>query len=302
MSWDRQPRRAVLLLGALLACAQLTTTAHADPVCTYDASMHQVNAIVDPPNGTTYIEGDDTVAGTPIVLYSGPFRAVCGDATMANTDRISVLGAGGVVVFYARSVPFGPNIALSADGFDMVSYAAPADVPATITAGTVGVNLDSDKAVDLTYGGATTLSIEGSDGGGDVVSAQGGRTTGGKLPRTVSFDYGQSSGAVGSGRVTVKGHDGPDNLVAAACTGSELWGFDGADHLVGCNGGPSVLHGGKGDDDLSVDSTGSAVYGDAGNDTLVAFDQLVETVDGGKGNDLGYVDSDDVVANVERIP
>jgi Ca2+-binding RTX toxin-like protein len=294
---------AAALLGAALACAHLAGTARADSVCTYDPATHAVNAIVQPATPDTSIKADP--ASRAILVDGVP----CGAATLDDTDQITVLGSGGWIRFNAHDAAFAPGftseadgqaeIELAAIGFDAVLYYAPEQEPATITAGRAGIDLDADRDVDLTYGTATEIDVDGSSGG-DVVSAQGGGRTGGKLAKTVTFGYGQGSDAAGGLPISVKGHDGPDNLVTIACTSSEVWGYGGDDVLVGCSGA-SALHGGQGNDRLNVRGGGSAAYGDAGNDTFIGIDRGVDTIDGGRGTDTATVEPDDLLTSIERL-
>jgi hypothetical protein len=290
------------LLGAALACAQLAGTAHADPACAYDPVTHAVNAVTDP--GTYNLLQPDPDTGE-ILLNHVP----CGGATVDDTDQITVLGSGGWIMFFEHDAAFAPGftpeadghpeIELSAVGFDTVLYSAPEHQPATITLGSAGINLSADRDVDLTYGAATEIDVDGSSGG-DVVSAQGGGKTGGKLAKTVTFTYGQGSDATGGLPMTVKGHDGPDTLLTIDCTSSEVWGYGGDDFLAGCSG-TSILHGGQGNDRLNLRGDGSAGYGDAGNDTLMSLDGGVDIVDGGKGTDTATVEPDDLLTSIEAL-
>jgi len=85
--------------------------------------------------------------------------------------------------------------------------------------------------------------------------------------------------------LTLRGHDGPDRLVAASY-------FN----------GPSVTLEGLGGDDVLVGSTRSErILGGAGNDTIHAREPggAADTIDGGSGTDRAGYDSADTVTSIE---
>jgi len=165
--------------------------------------------------------------------------------------------------------------------------------------GPPGIDLDGDRRVDLTYGGATEIDIDGSSGG-DVISALGGGKTGGQVAANVVFSYSQGSDAVGGAPMAVRGHDGVDHLAAIDCTTAQVWGYGRDDQLAGCLG-PTLLHGGQGNDRLVVRGDGGSAYGDAGNDTTLGLDGGIDTIDGGRGQDTAFAEPGDILASIETL-
>jgi Ca2+-binding RTX toxin-like protein len=81
----------------------------------------------------------------------------------------------------------------------------------------------------------------------------------------------------------VRGTNGADSLSLDDGTKTIAYGLDGDDVVRGNSlGGPELVFGGNGDDDISTNS--GRLYGDAGNDTLTLF--FGGTLDGGAGDDI----------------
>jgi Ca2+-binding RTX toxin-like protein len=79
-----------------------------------------------------------------------------------------------------------------------------------------------------------------------------------------------------------------------------LLGRGGNDILRG-RGGNDVLRGGIGNDHLYGGPGRDRIFGEPGNDRLFARDGNRDTLNGGPGFDEAWVDSLDVVKNVERV-
>src|SRR5262249_5967196 len=138
------------------------------------------------------------------------------------------------------------EIEIAASGYDVVGYQAPASTPATLTAGSNGVDLDADGDADLTIGGAATLELTGSIGD-DTISARGASGTGRQLPAGVTFIVVPFPVRIGftAGHDVLLGHDGPDALDLTTSASGDAEGFGGDDALwSGRTAGQYLLDGG----------------------------------------------------------
>jgi Ca2+-binding RTX toxin-like protein len=111
--------------------------------------------------------------------------------------------------------------------------------------------------------------------------------------------------AGGSGQLTVV----PPAYYAGTSRSETLTGSNRNDVLLGRGGndtlrgrgGNDVLRGGTGNDRLYGGPGRDRFFGEAGNDRLYARDGVKDTLNGGPGFDEAWVDSLDVVRNVERV-
>jgi Ca2+-binding RTX toxin-like protein len=101
----------------------------------------------------------------------------------------------------------------------------------------------------------------------------------------------------------------PPAYYAGSSRAETLTGSNGNDVLLGRGGndtirgrrGNDVIRGGTGNDRLYGGPGRDYILGEPGNDRLYARDGVRDTLNGGPGFDEAWVDSLDVVRNVERV-
>jgi Ca2+-binding RTX toxin-like protein len=101
----------------------------------------------------------------------------------------------------------------------------------------------------------------------------------------------------------------PPAYYAGTSRSETLTGSNGNDVLLGRGGndtvrgrgGNDVIRGGTGNDRLWGGPGRDLILGEPGNDRLYARDGVRDTLNGGPGFDEAWVDSLDVVRNVERV-
>jgi Ca2+-binding RTX toxin-like protein len=313
------PIRSLAL--AVLALPLLVGTAHADPSCVLQPDSHRLEVNGDPAfSGFTLATVPQASGPAAITLTGlGPVGAIpidCDGATVANVDLIDVAGEGEGLEIDASQAPFANatgEIDIVVNGFATLDYVAPADRPATITAGSLGGDLDGDGVRDLVVLGASTLEIQGSPLD-DTISAHGGGDTGRQLPAAMTFKVDPSTGDD-----VVLGHAGPDSIDLSQASAGQASGYDGDDTLIGGHAGPYALNAGAGDDTLAAYANATTLNGAAGNDMFWLFagahaaggggDDMflaqngqVDVIRGGSGDDTAFVDpSGDLVKGVETV-
>jgi hypothetical protein len=247
-------------LAAGAALAWLPAAASAAPGCTYDAASHLLRVTANPADFSTVLTVDKQ-------------GAICGGATVVNTDAIQVTGQGKEVDLQGS---FQPGFTAEPTGTSEIEIAVTdpgtlrLDVPAEATnaaVGTRGVNLNGDDDVDVTVSGAV----------GQVQLRRG------KPPRALRTQGLTITGQ--GGLATGKPYTGDLQLV----------GGKGDDHLIGGNG-RNILRGLDGNDTLDGGPLQDFFEGDAGNDVFHALDGVRDVVQGGAGTDSGDFDAglDDV--------
>jgi Ca2+-binding RTX toxin-like protein len=244
--------------GAALAC--LPASAPAAPSCTYIPAQHLLRVTADPAAFTTVV----------VAAKSG---AICGGATVTNTDTIQVTGGGHEVDLQGT---FEPGFSAEPGGRSEIEIAVAnpgtlrLDVPGDASSaaiGVKGVNLNGDDDVDVTTSGT-------------VGQVQLRRAKPKRAQRTLGITItGQGGMAAG------QPYAGP----------LQLTGGKGDDHLIGGNG-QNVLRGLDGNDTLDGGPVMDFFEGDAGNDVFHALDGVADKVFGGAGTDSGDFDAglDDV--------
>lgn len=258
--------------------------------CTYNAATRAVTATLAASGQATLV-----VAGAEIHFGASP--SACGAATTANTDSITVTGAGGsseTVTIDQSAGAFAPGAAAETgtaeieiavnlgDASDAVSVVGtPGDD--AIAAGTNGVALNADGDVDVTFTPRpAVLEIRG-DGGRNTITGQGTQGAGARFLGKLLLYAGNEGDALTGG-------DG----------GDELYGGDGADviegrlgsDLLAGGGGNDSLSGGDGDDNLLGGAGSDAFIAGAGTDLLDAVDDEAESnLNGGPGVDTARYDA-----------
>jgi Ca2+-binding RTX toxin-like protein len=244
---------AGIVAGAALAC--LPAGASAAPSCTYVPAQHLLRVAANPADFATVVQA----AGS---------GAICGGATVTNTDTIQIAGLGQEVDLQGTFEP-GFSAEPGSRREIEIAVANPGilrlDVPGDVSnaaVGAAGVNLNGDDDVDVTTTG-TVRQIQ---------------IRAGKPPRAQR----------GHG-VTITGQGGLST--GAAYAGSlQLVGGKGDDHLIGGNG-RNILRGLAGSDTLDGGPVMDFFEGDAGDDVMNARDGVADNVMGGTGTDSGLFDA-----------
>jgi hypothetical protein len=303
------PLRHAAVLAAVLAVPAIcgTAGASADPSCTYDPPTHQVTITGDPLFDDAQLRTTVLSDGAPATLeydaegFGGIYGSYCDGVLLSEVQRVVATGPGSLR-FVASFLPFAPGTQLSADGFDSVGYVAPGDRPATITAGSAGVDVDGDGRPDLTIGSAPVLAITGSYQD-DTISARGGGRTGRQLPAGVGFVVRPTptTATSNAGHDVVLGHDGADAVDVTTAASADVETFKGDDGLIGgSRSGPYLLDGGAGNDTFML-KTGAVALGGAGDDTFLALNGASDVINGGGGQDTARIDAGDLVRSVENV-
>ncbi len=273
MRGSRTPLRVVL---ALVACACVASagagSADASTTCTFDLATHTMHLTLD--NTSTVLEhhgGQILAAGQP-----------CGAASIADTEIVSVDGAGELVLLETsgrfRGVHF--ELQLSAPSYLTIERGNGDDV---ITFGSDGIALDGAGGERGTVTGAWPAIHVFSEGGSDRISGQGGHGTGGPTSAPLSIL------TFGGGDV-LRGGNGNDRIDR----------FQQPPGLA-----PDHVSGGGGDDVLSFSPTddGAVLSGGPGVDTLEAGGWRVSdtiTLDG-IANDGADGTANNVRADIENL-
>jgi len=243
-------------------------------------------------------------SGTALVCTGGA-------PTASNTNAISVHNSPGMtenVVGIFNANEFAPGLSDEPgddeieifvnlnDGARTALFVSIAVSPGNVVLGTNGINPNaSDGEVqpdrDIDHNDSMAEVTVGGGPGPDLISARGGRGTGGPLTRriTVFGDEGDDTLFGGDGPDLLDGSDG-DDVVA---------GFGGADLLGGGEGANGTLSGGDGNDFIVPGSATDPVDGGAGDDVL-SYDELASGVsvslEGTAAEQLRGTQFDDVLA------
>jgi Ca2+-binding RTX toxin-like protein len=273
---------ASCLLLAAVSVLLIAAPAQAAVSCNYSAASHAVTV-------TMNAQGDigSIVRNGTAILVNG---VACGAATVNNTDTITVNGAvgrqnlaidfsGGAFMpgftpdAVSSEIEFAINLGAGSDTLTL----AGGSTGETFTAGTAGLNLNSDSDVDVTLAGVEGLVLNGN-GGADTLSADGGRGTGSTYPLGLNI-------AGGIGNDVITGGAGRDSLSGGADNDTVTGGM-GADYLFG-GSEADTLHGGLGNDALYPQSGNDTTYGDDGTDTIYTDSTLdgQDVFNGGPGRD-----------------
>ena len=242
-------------------------------------------------SGDSVTLGVDEIGGAEIlVLHNGVVTCAGGTPTVSNTDAISVHNAPGgtnndVQVNAASRFAPGKTAEPGHDeieifvnlnngaGSELRVNTGSAD--GNMHLGTGGINTNAtgsevEPDADIISTAVPFLRVAGETGS-DVISAQGGRGTGGPLPMGI-----QLSG--GAGNDTLIGGEGPDFISNGGGGSDFLLGVGGADTIDGGPGNANFLSGGEGDDVLAPGSGDDSVVGGPGADRVTYFVNLTTGV------------------------
>jgi Ca2+-binding RTX toxin-like protein len=278
-------------LAALCAAAVLVNAAAAQAEsCVYDDAAKTVTATITPGGQATLV-----VSGG--ALWFGAVPAPCGAATTGNTDSISISGSVGtneVLTLDQRGGVFGPGATAEfnvseieiatalGDGTDrIIVYGT--EGPDSMSPGQLGMSLNTDGDVDVTFSpGIFPLEIHGL-GGNDYIN---GRGQGG-------------AGLHFLGPLVVTGGEGDDQLLRGSSEPDVIDGGPGNDTLDGQEGADTMT-GGAGNDTISAGGGNDTMTGgpgldsfsaSSGDDTIYAEDDEADTsINGGAGVDTAYYD------------
>ncbi len=254
--------------------------------CEYDATAHSVTARLEPGTDATL----KVSAGGQILFGAVP--APCGAATSANTDSVQVNGAAGISESLTLDLSdnlFGPgftsesnageieaNVQLGDAGDDFVVIGTAGDD--TLTAGALGVSLNGDGDLDVTFSPMPTRIELRAEGGVNFLTGRGGFGAGlaytgssvllgGSLGDELNGGNGNDVIVGGAGNDVMNGSSGHDDMVGNG-GGDRLSGGDGNDAMLGGTGADEFLGGNDGDFiDANDDQADTQIHGGAGVDT-----------------------------------
>ena len=257
-----------LAVAGLLLLVAVPATAQIEESCTYDPETGEVSAVMSPGGEATLrVEGGQ--------VRFGAVAEPCGNATVTNTDSISIEGAAGTnetLVLDQRGGFFGPGatpepntpeIEISTELGDtsdrVIVYGTEGDD--FMAAGQSGFATSSDGDVDVTFSPNTFLLEVHLLGGNDHFDARG---TGG-------------AGLEFQGPVVATGGDGNETLIRGGSASDSLDGGVGND-VIESRASDDALDGGPGDDSLAAGDGNDVLIGGPGADTFI----------GGEGDDVFY--------------
>ncbi len=274
------------------------STASADVGCRYDAASQTIRVTV---------LGDNADGSVSKLALCGPPEArkvVIRAGLGVGSDQLEIDAP---ERFHGLRIEWhilGGTLFLVGDGRSPVHY----------TVGQDGVNFGAGDGLDLVFADPIGNLFLGANGGGGVLSGQGGAGTGGPTDEFLVLASGRNKPdpqpfftTQGQGATLLGGNES-DELVGAA--GSDtIMGFGGSDSITGAGGddlldggdGNDFVKGGAGDDQLTGGAGSDHLDGGRGDDRLFALDGEIDTVIGGPGSDLASVDAIDVVSKVETI-
>jgi hypothetical protein len=272
-----------------------TVTATIDEACVRDPGIGELSikagySYVQDPEGNFYPHEVKILSVEQgLLVYEGK---PCADATTVNTDAIRVFGEIPAYLILdlgdtglapgATAEPIGASeIELYLDVQHSFGDAgvfvslSTTDAPETIALGQLGWNLNGDDDVDVFPGGISSVEAS-SEGGADLITAQGGFGTG--EPTTLRLGLG---GGDGSDRLVgndlqnyLVGGNGPDTIIARR--GNDwVWGTKGADVLRG-GGDKDRLFGGNGADQMNGGQGVDECRGERGQDTSRSCERLAD--------------------------
>jgi Ca2+-binding RTX toxin-like protein len=231
--------RVGFVLPALLASTALSAApavAEPDPLCTYRPEFSQVDVSLSGHPSDAPVVLDRLPTGE--IRFGG---VLCGDATVTNTDTISI------------------HQSFLAVAIDLTYPFEPGRTPET----------DGRSEIEIRYGGTDALAVYGSPGPDDITRAPDGLYLDGDADLDVSFFRVPLS-------LTVDGRGGDDVIDLTMFTrrdvGDAVLSGGGGDDAVRGTVGNNRVSGGDGAD-LLVDGFGSdLVHGDDGDDVLLQAD------------------------------
>ena len=245
--------------------------------CEYDAAARWVTARLEPGTDATI-----KVSATGQILF-GAVPVPCGAATSANTDSVEVGGAAGIpesLIVDLSDSPFGPgfspesnvpeietNVSLGDTSDDFVVIGTAGDD--TLTAGALGVSLNADGDLDVTFSPLPARIELRAEGGVNLLTGRGGFGAGLAYPGSAVLLGGDLGDALDGGN--------GDDVIAGGLGNDVMNGSGGNDEMMG----------GAGDDGLT---------GSGGNDVLVGGPGVDELL-GGNGDD--FLDADDGEADTQ---
>jgi Ca2+-binding RTX toxin-like protein len=314
-------------LAGLLAYSPVAAARDIGLVCNYHPGTQTVVVKPRPTQRTFWLYAPRGVLG----WNSDAHRNDCDGATVTNTARVLVEWTDSHRGLFALHLGFGPfepgvgddderpeiefEITLSS-AKTFVVYGTRSDD--LLVAGELGINLNADSDVDVTFTGRTSISLWGRDGD-DVITAQGGYGTGGPdayglllyggRPVFPEYPFGCCTRyQTGVGDDTLTGGEGDDGILGGP--GDDvLDGRGGADQVLGGENEDDVS-GGAGEDELFGGGhkdriTGGPgrddMQGDEGAETFHANDGEPDEIGGGVGPDVAIVDCGlDQVRSAER--
>lgn len=276
----------VLCMSAWPAAAQVVES------CTYDPTTKEVAAVIAPGGeATLQVVGDE--------IQFGAAPQVCGAATTANTDLITIVAHAGSserLVLDERTGTFGPGVEVEPNIPEIEIEATLEETDALVlymtesdddvAPGQNGIGLFGDGDVDVTFPAGTPprFPIEiHALGGADYVNGRG--------------QFG--AGLAYLGPLAIEGGTGDDELLRGSFEPDVLDGGPGNDVLDGQNGGDvmeggpgnDVITAGDGDDRLDGGPGTDSFVGNFGDDTILALDHEADVgINGGPGTDTAYYD------------
>ena len=265
----------------------ISGTNNDDTIRTFDSQSEIVPPI---PAGELVISG----LTAPIVLTGVTSATVVDIYGQGGNDTFQSLGnANATVNFLGNS---------GNDTFEVTQESTPANFSGGVGTDTVHVlgTVNGDALTFQASGPDEQISYNGADAGtvinAEILNVE--SLAGNDLIQV--FTVGTGSGL---GEIDLVGGDGNDYISVQNLTSGtfNISGGDGNDTIYGADTpGVMVIHGGAGDDAITLGTAETAAYGDAGNDTLNGSSGA-DTLSGGDGNDLitGGTGSDQLDAGAD---
>ncbi|MGV1047192.1 MAG: calcium-binding protein [Solirubrobacterales bacterium] len=242
-------RTASVAFGAVAIAAVAPVAADATTTCEYNAGAEVLNVSMAADNDSTILR----LIGTTIDVRQASGLVSCsgGTPTTANTEAINVFdnsgnGATSLAVFTPQAFAVLEINDVPGNGTDRIAISSE-NVPATIIAGSDGVNTDGAAGRDVNFiGTPENIEIFGGSAN-DTITARGGGGTGAML----NGPFVQLRG--GDGNDTLEGTEIGD-LLEGELGNDTMRGFGGEDGLIGdvlAASADDVYDGGAGFDTIS---------------------------------------------------
>ncbi|BBM04131.1 calcium-binding protein [Microbulbifer sp. GL-2] len=266
-------------------------------------------------NGISYFggAGDDTITGT---TYDDKMDGGTGKDTLSGEDgNDEIKGKGGDDIIYGGK---GEDTIEGDEGNDQIEAGDDDDTVLggegkdTIEGGNGEDVIEGGQGEDTLYGDDGNDTIKGDEENDEIRGGEGDDTLyggsgddlilGGNGNDDLYGDEGADILTAGDGNDRLNGGDGNDIL-----SGNEgddrMMGGDGDDEVLG-GGGSDILAGGKGSDtirgDVGRDALGGGAYYDKLNDIYWLQDDFVsDRLEGGNGYDFYFVDTLDVINDLD---
>jgi Ca2+-binding RTX toxin-like protein len=259
--------------------------------CEYDGVSRALSLSMTPASTATLV-----VVGGQIWWGSTP--EPCGEATVTNTDSISIRGAtrtSETLIIDQRGGFFGPGATPESNTPEIEIATNLGDATDRViiygtegsdfmAAGQNGVATSSDGDVDITFSPSAFNLEFHMLGGNDHVDARG---TGG-------------AGLIFLGPLVITGGEGDESLLRGGSANDVIDGGPG-DDLIDAQAGDDTLRGGPGDDRLTGGGDRDLIDGGPGIDTMngndgddtfhAQDDEADALISGGAGADTAYVDT-----------